>query len=1277
MKKVFIVMALMLTTLQGAWADETQTKWTDEGNYASSYEQVNEIYKTITISDEAQLARLAHEAVNGNHYTEWTVKITKDLDMSSHEWVPIPGFGGFFNGQNHTISGIQVNAAGTDSPINEVPIGFINTLEQNAWVENLVISNSSFNNGTRTGAVVGMSVRGTVRNCHVTNSVKVVGQTVYPNGNSGTFGGTLASTGGVVGLNFRGKIEGCTSAAAETTSFYFVGGICGNNDDGTIKDCLFLGNDVTGGNDAQSWISQKGIILSENTGNGISNCYYSQTNAPFFSWEVRCSTYPMTSVKHTGTLTTDYGLLKAYECGMAFGDNFYATSNHAVKLRCVDGVYYLDEDEDWESLAHHVSEGNSFDGKTLKLTANINISRMVASADHYFCGDFDGQGHRLNADIDNSWEKTNPNPSVAYTAPFSFVKKASIQNVQVSGSIKGGLHTAGLVGKVVEGDQTTIKNCMVEAKITCDHAADGSLADHGGGIIGHGTKAKINVEGCLFKGEITPSTSEKDSYAGAIVGWCEDKTNITVNKCADMGTYGSYFTYKGMNWSHNNGTGITSFAGDYCYSTNGVNASTKVYSITSGTPKITLNVKVNDSDPAYQYDACNMGIYTDGRIGFLCDGIRYAPADETVRFGIVTPADYNYGEVKVNGTAVTPDENKYYSWKMTAANAVVTVDGIVAQKWTDEGHYGDFPAVDEATHTITIKTARELARYAHDFNAESTPHYYTYNDGWTLKLDADLDMSDYYWEPFANDWNKLFLGIFDGQGHTIKGLRMDDETKNHAAFIGSNGGTIKNLKIEKSSFTGNEMVAPIAARNYNTIENCYVGSDVTVEGKGSCIGGVAGWMYNNVAPGGNYSLDFNSRIEGCVTYAKVTGQTKVGGIVGELNRGTVKQCVYAGDQINGDASSVNIIAGTYTDELSDAWVENNYYIGTSMSSDHKKDVKAFPYTTNNEKFQVKLVGDATTFDVSGLAFYQDNNAFAYDGKVYGGKGKTVTFDVTNSNGQVYPISDIKVNGTNVSKGDGGHFSWTTENNAVLDINFDVIELKEFEDNSTVISENTPSLLPVNVQLTGHKFVKDGSWNTLCLPFPVVDLENSPLKGATIKTLSDATYSNGTLTLTFVDDTRIENGRPYLVKWESGEDVVDPLFINVVFVNKSNFEDFPNVMFMGSFNPTNITGEDRSVLYLGENNTLYYPNAAMTIGSCHAYFWLKGITAGDVANGARVVMNFDNGGTTTGISSVATGAASRGNATTDGTWYTLDGRKLDGKPTTKGIFIVNGRKVVIK
>ena len=46
--------------------------------------------------------------------------------------------------------------------------------------------------------------------------------------------------------------------------------------------------------------------------------------------------------------------------------------------------------------------------------------------------------------------------------------------------------------------------------------------------------------------------------------------------------------------------------------------------------------------------------------------------------------------------------------------------------------------------------------------------------------------------------------------------------------------------------------------------------------------------------------------------------------------------------------------------------------------------------------------------------------------------------------------------------------------------------------------------------------------------------------------------------------------------------------------------------------------------------------------------------------------------TTGISMMLSDKADL-----DGTWYSLDGCKLQGKPTTKGVYIVNGKKVVVK
>jgi hypothetical protein len=58
-----------------------------------------------------------------------------------------------------------------------------------------------------------------------------------------------------------------------------------------------------------------------------------------------------------------------------------------------------------------------------------------------------------------------------------------------------------------------------------------------------------------------------------------------------------------------------------------------------------------------------------------------------------------------------------------------------------------------------------------------------------------------------------------------------------------------------------------------------------------------------------------------------------------------------------------------------------------------------------------------------------------------------------------------------------------------------------------------------------------------------------------------------------------------------------------------------------------------------------------------------------ANARGLHMVFDDA---TGIRSVSAESATKA----DG-WYTLDGRKLAGKPTVSGVYVNNGRKVVIK
>ena len=246
-----------------------------------------------------------------------------------------------------------------------------------------------------------------------------------------------------------------------------------------------------------------------------------------------------------------------------------------------------------------------------------------------------------------------------------------------------------------------------------------------------------------------------------------------------------------------------------------------------------------------------------------------------------------------------------------------------------------------------------------------------------------------------------------------------------------------------------------------------------------------------------------------------------------------------------------------------------------------------------------------------------------------------------------------------------------------------VTLNDAQDNTTTLTSNNGKV--VNVTLDGRTLYKDGSWNTLCLPFDVADIYDTPLaslEGVIVKTLSSSDYdgTTKTLTLNFGEATSsLKAGVPYIIKWNTtGDPINRPRFEGVAISNTLTPVTTKYVDFVGSFSPVSLTGGDRSVLYLGADNTLYYPSTDMTVGSCRAVFRLKDITAGDLASGAnarRFVLNFGDGDETTGIISIDNGQLIIDNSMD--AWYTLDGRRLTGKPTAKGLYINNGRKVVIK
>ena len=212
------------------------------------------------------------------------------------------------------------------------------------------------------------------------------------------------------------------------------------------------------------------------------------------------------------------------------------------------------------------------------------------------------------------------------------------------------------------------------------------------------------------------------------------------------------------------------------------------------------------------------------------------------------------------------------------------------------------------------------------------------------------------------------------------------------------------------------------------------------------------------------------------------------------------------------------------------------------------------------------------------------------------------------------------------------------------------------------------------QLAGTTFWKDDSWNTLCLPFDVDDFTGTPLEGAIVKTLESSAFDNGVLTLKFNEENldTVKAGVPYIVKWEQSDNVENPTFNDVVVKGEEQPSKTEFVDYIGSYEVISLEGGDNSVLYLGANNTLYYPAADIDINPYHAYFKLNGLTAG--GNGAKSIraINIDFNDDPQGIQTIVAPT----NELID-YWYTLDGRRLDQKPTARGIYLHHGRRVMIK
>jgi len=215
-----------------------------------------------------------------------------------------------------------------------------------------------------------------------------------------------------------------------------------------------------------------------------------------------------------------------------------------------------------------------------------------------------------------------------------------------------------------------------------------------------------------------------------------------------------------------------------------------------------------------------------------------------------------------------------------------------------------------------IRTAEQLDDVRNDLDA----HYVLMND-----IDLESYIEQKYgaegWMPLSYYNRESFTGVFDGNNHTISGLRSYRPSENQVGLFGvvRNNGEVKNLKVIISSeIKGNVSVGGIAGYlSEGHISNCHVVGTVTgVES----VGGLTG--------ANNHGVIMNSYAQCSVTATRMYA----GGFIG-VNIGEIINC-YSIGTVNRPSSGYR---GGFAGMLFNGIVNSYYYIENSYYSDVDKE----------------------------------------------------------------------------------------------------------------------------------------------------------------------------------------------------------------------------------------------------------------------------------------------------------------------------------------------------
>ena len=593
-----------------------------------------------------------------------------------------------------------------------------------------------------------------------------------------------------------------------------------------------------------------------------------------------------------------------------------------------ENPYLIKSADDLKTLAEKVNKGETgYASAVYKQTAEINLEGSaekqwtpIGTETHKFTGTFIGTGFEIkglyidNANLANAGlfgyiaspaklegitldgAAVTGKSDVGTIAGAAFTGTA--QNCTVKGKItvKGNYKVGGMFG----GGYVKLSNCKVEAEagstVTGIYKDDNLEGDNVGGLIGFRGEGNIKTEGCSVSGVTVAGTRK----VGGLIG--SAYADNTVENCSvsnvSLACNAPYDYAKG---TAKNQLCVGGLVGIYHKS--GDNGG----SLSNCTVE-NVNFSVTDEQVKNENWAI-MGIISGG-----------------YRASSLSGASASDGQISMSNVTV--------SGTNTGSNAEEKFPGSVAMNG-EQKLFANGTGTETDPYIISsINELKILANSVKNVGVTYEGKYFKVADGMVLNLSGEK------WESIGTLSHK-FMGTFDGNGATVKGLTDNGEfgcyglfgyisgakiknivfTDVNMTYNGSNRGavagclygtnTIENIEVS-GKIAGNDYVAGIAGRPYLnstnpgtlTILNCV--NNATIEGK-SKVGGIVGYARADVAgstkvivkncknngnvtgdySGGIAGWAFNAELEDCSNTGNVTGKTSAGGIVGNTNQNSV------------------------------------------------------------------------------------------------------------------------------------------------------------------------------------------------------------------------------------------------------------------------------------------------------------------------------------------------------------------------------------------------------